>query len=100
MNKQKLIVDFLEWMTEAAKNNPRVIHIDNEGLADIYLSSDRSFLKQKPVSSRTFEDLCEIIFNPKTDHYHFYYAGKEEMRSKSEFECKVAKKQLQKKLKV
>ena len=98
MNKQALLVDFLEWMNEVTQQHPMVLETDNDDIAMMYLGTDRPLFNLSPVSTRAFNDLCEIKFEQKTDKYHFYYAGKDHFSSKSKFDCRIAQKQLQKEL--
>ncbi len=67
MNKQSLLVDFLEWMNEITQQHPMMLETDNDDIAMMYLGSDRPLFNLSPVTTRAFDDLCRIEFNTKTD---------------------------------
>lgn len=54
---------------------------------------------EKTQSGQAFESLCDISVDTKSDMYVFSYAGKEQFRSKSKFECRIKMKELQQSLK-
>lgn len=50
------------------------------------------------VSTRTFEEECKLYVDEKTDEWVFEHKGVIKKRSKSKFDCLIAKKEIQKAL--
>ena len=50
------------------------------------------------VSTRTFEEECKLYVDKETDEWVFEHKGVIKKRSKSKFDCLIAKKEIQKAL--
>ena len=50
------------------------------------------------VSTRTFEEECRLYVDTETDEWVFEHKGVIKKRSKSKFDCLIAKKEIQKAL--
>lgn len=49
MNKQELIIDFLEWMNEVVQNSPMRLETDNDDIAIMYLKEKNFLDTPKPL---------------------------------------------------
>lgn len=72
------------------------LKVDGEALKLFVLQNmDEDFSINKPKSTQSFEEDCEISLNERTDNFEFLYKGELMHSCKSKFECEIAKRKLQ-----
>jgi hypothetical protein len=80
------------------KNGNIETHFNSFANAINIVQDELNLLNIHIVSTRTFNENCNVYIDTKTDEWVFDYKGVTKKRSKSKFECLLTKKALQKEL--